>query len=253
MEAYHAERGVVLMGSCFSEHISEKMSQIGLNVLLNPFGVIFHPAPLSGVLRSVLLEIGVEEGLMSPVQDRWVYWLAGSRSSRNEKEELRQHLRTQLDTLHQHLSNAGMLVITFGTAWGYRHVEMDLIVGNCFREKQQAFAKEIWSVEQVVAEWKETLALLKDLYPELRVLFTVSPVRHWKDGPLNNSRSKATLVLACARLEQETYAEYFPSYEIFMDELRDYRYYREDGLHPSQAGVDVVWERFSEALQLTDL
>lgn len=253
MEPYDAKRGAVLLGSCFSEHISERMDKKGLDVLSNPFGVIFHPAPLSGVLRSALLENGVEEGLMSPVQDRWVYWLAGSRSSRNEKEELRQHLRTQLDTLHQHLSNAGMLVITFGTAWGYRHVEKDVIVGNCFRENQQAFKKEMWSVEQIVEEWKETLSLLGERYPGLRVVFAVSPVRHWKDGPINNSRSKATLVLACAALEKESNATYFPSYEIFMDELRDYRYYREDGLHPNQEGVDVVWERFSSALQLSNL
>jgi len=146
----------------------------------------------------------------------------------------------------ERLTTCNHLMITFGTAWVYRLQGSDGVVANCHKLPEKQFTRGRLSVEEIVACWQPLLARLKAVNPPIRLLFTVSPIRHWRDGAHENQLSKATLLLAIEQLQKQCDADYFPAYELMMDELRDYRFYAADMLHPSDVAVDYLWERFSD-------
>ena len=142
------------------------------------------------------------------------------------------------------------MIITLGTAWVYRLRSTGKIVSNCHKLPEKMFDRQMLSVDEITAEWKSILLSLWEQNPELKILFTVSPIRHWKDGAHGNQLSKATLLLAVEQLQKDfpEQTAYFPAYEIMMDELRDYRFYADDMLHPSLQAVEYIWERFTETM-----
>ena len=165
------------------------------------------------------------------------------------KKELEKKVLDCRKELKQSLINAKLLVVTFGTAWGYRHIEQDHIVGNCHKAPAKVFQKELTSIQELKLQWEEILIKLHEVNPDLEIMFTVSPVRHKKDGLVDNNRSKSRLIELVHSLEN---CHYFPSYEILIDELRDYRFYSEDMVHPSREAISYIWDKFREAVFIDD-
>ena len=216
---------------------------------LNPFGVLYNPLSISEALMRLMKfrQYGDEELTCFP-DGGWSTWLHHSRYSHSVKEMALATINASLEAGSRALAEADMLVITWGTAWVYQQRNTGEVVGNCHKVPEREFVRYRLSVEEIVAEYTQQLGRLWALNPKVRVLFTVSPVRHLKDTLHGNQLSKATLLLAvdelCRRYPDRLH--YFPAYEIVMDELRDYRFYAEDMAHPSAQAVEYVWERFVE-------
>lgn len=231
------------LGSCFSEHLSSKMTQAGFPVQANPFGVVFNPISLAEIL------LVKDEVLMDSVFERQgvaLSWLANSTCFAYSQEELRSKLKVLRNDFLENLNQSKVLFVTFGTAWVYHKKSINHIVGNCHKAAKNDFEKRLLSVEEISNKWSNVIEKLK-AESDVRIIFTVSPVRHTKDGLIENSRSKAVLLNAVHQLnDQYSNVEYFPAYELMMDEMRDYAYYSKDGVHPNAIAVDEIWNRFKE-------
>jgi len=242
-ELTHGDR-VALIGSCFSDEMSKHFVKSGFEVNSNPFGTIFHPTAMASCLQDVLND----KDRVDVVQrnDLFFSWDSAESVYGSSEEEVVEKVQSLRKTFKEYLESTRLLVITFGTAWGYHHSEIDRIVGNNHKMPASLFTKRLMEVEQEANKWDYIVQRLKQLHPEMHVVFTVSPVRHVKDGLVNNNRSKARLIeLVHSTLDQAD-ADYFPSYEIVMDELRDYRFFKECRVHPTNEAVEYVWQRFEE-------
>ena len=228
------EDKILMLGSCFSDEIGEQMQQRYLQVTCNPFGTLYNPLSIAKAFSLQLSEVNFQfhEGL-------WHSMAHHGSFSRASKEEASQAVRASIETMQKALDEASVVIVTFGTAWIY---EMNgEIVGNCHKLPESCFTRRRLSVDEIVAAWKPIL----EKYSDKHWLFTVSPIRHIKDGLHENEISKATLLLALEAISRQHSAiSYFPSYEIVLDELRDYRFYADDLVHPSSLAVNYIWERF---------
>ncbi|MFM7668882.1 MAG: GSCFA domain-containing protein [Bacteroidota bacterium] len=236
---------LTFLGSCFSDEISNRASESGFHVLSNPFGTIYHPFALA---KNILDSI--DRNTNFPLFERdglFFSWDASTKISAKSRGELEERIVTKNIQLLDHLSQPGVLFITFGTAHIYKVKSEHRFVANCHKQPGNLFDKEISSVESIVELWQDILSKLWQINPDLKLVFTVSPVRHIRDGIIENNRSKARLVQAVEELVKLNNVDYFPSYEIVMDELRDYRFFKEDRVHPSEEAVNYIWKRFSES------
>ena len=236
---------VLLMGSCFVEHIGDKLAYYKFNHLQNPFGIVFHPMAIEKlVTKAINLELFTENDIFL-INERYQCFDVHSELGTSNKEEYLKLLNDNLLLLREYLTSASTVIFTFGTAWVYRFVETDKVVANCHKVPQKKFLKELLSVQQVAAAIENAILLIKDINPDVHIITTVSPVRHLKDGHVENTRSKAHLLAGLHELvDKRKNIFYFPSYEILMDELRDYRFYSEDMLHPNKLAISIVWEKF---------
>ncbi|MDD5151823.1 MAG: GSCFA domain-containing protein, partial [Flavobacterium sp.] len=220
----------------------------------NPFGIIFNPVSIEKIIsKSLNLEFYTEKDIFFH-NERWHCFDVHSDLSNTNKEELLNDSNQLLQSTNQKLREATHIIITYGTSWVYRNLETNQVVANCHKVPQAAFSKEILSAETIEKSIQNTIDLIEKVNPKANFIFTVSPVRHLKDGFVENQLSKAHLITAIQQTinnKQQT-TNYFPSYEIMMDELRDYRFYNEDMLHPSQVAIDYIWERFSETTISSD-
>lgn len=242
------ESDLVLMGSCFVENMGGKMKYYNFKSLTNPFGIVFNPWSLVN-----LLERAVNQRMFSLkdiffANGRWHSYEVHSVCSHPEQEVFLQDLNRQVKELHAKIKEASHIVLTLGTSWVYRHKETDRVVANCHKQPGQLFEKELLDIEEIVLQLEKADHLLKGVNPDSKLIATVSPVRHVKDGLAENQRSKAHLIAGLHQFLQNAASwSYFPSYEILMDELRDYRFYAGDMLHPSPLAVDIIWSRFKDA------
>jgi len=234
--------GIVMLGSCFSDNMSSYFENSGFNVLSNPFGTLFHPLPIDRVINQAF-DDDVELNAFKR-DELWLSWGASSKLYGETKDELNRTVSGAKVNLKNALLNARLLVITFGSAWGYSHQEFGT-VANCHKMPSSLFNKDLSTVEEMQERWSGTLSTLKKLNPNLSIVFTVSPVRHKKDGLVENNRSKSRLIELSHRLASD-FGSYFPSYEIVIDELRDYRFYKSDLVHPSDDAIGYVWNRFKD-------
>ena len=242
-EIDHASH-ILLLGSCFVENIGKKLEYYKFQTLQNPFGILFHPAAIASFLEQVEQQKASSEEDIFFHNERWHSFDAHSSLSRANKQELLEELNSAIIRTYNFLKEATHVVFTFGTAWGYKLKSTGKTVGNCHKIPQREFDKELLEVEADIRSLVETVNRLN---PKATVLFTVSPVRHLKDGFVENQRSKARLISAVHHsLSEEKNLLYFPSYEIMMDELRDYRFYAEDMVHPNQVAIDYIWKRFTD-------
>lgn len=238
---------LLLLGSCFSENIGNKLSYYKFQTQQNPFGILFHPKAIETFIAKVINEEKYTENDVFFHNERWHCFDAHSVVSSSSKEELLNTLNTNINSTYQHLKNTSHIIITLGTAWVYREIATDTLVANCHKIPQKKFLKELLTVEEVSESLEAINSLVKSINPETTIIYTVSPVRHIKDGFIENQRSKAHLLSAIHQVvESRNNTHYFPSYEIMMDELRDYRFYAEDMIHPNQTAIDYIWEKFSE-------
>ncbi|MCL5246870.1 GSCFA domain-containing protein [Cellulophaga sp. 20_2_10] len=239
---------LLLLGSCFAEHIGNKFTYYKLQAVTNPFGILFHPKAITQLVQNAVLEEKYTKKDIFNQNERWHSFNAHSVLSTTSQQELLQNLNSAVTETKSTLDTATHLVITLGTAWVYKHLELNKVVANCHKVPQKAFKKQLLTVTEIEASLQELIALVKSVNANAKFIFTVSPVRHIKDGFVENQRSKSHLLTAIHNVieskENEADAFYFPSYEIMMDELRDYRFYKNDMVHPSGLAVDYIWEKF---------
>ncbi len=236
---------ILLLGSCFVDNIGDKLSYYKFKSLQNAFGVLFHPKAIETLVsRAVKKECYTETDLFFH-NEQWHSFDAHSRLSSLSKDTILQALNAGVEQTHDYLKKATHVVLTLGTAWVYKTIETEKIVANCHKVSQKAFQKVLLSVNDIVESLEVIIQLIKKANPKATIIFTVSPIRHLKDGFIENTQSKAHLVTAIHKLiNTGNKIIYFPSYEIMMDELRDYRFYAEDMIHPSPMAVHYIWERF---------
>ena len=243
----HADR-LMLLGSCFATNMGIKLTDAKFCCDVNPYGVLYNPLSISAALREIRAGKKYDSDHLFFFRECWHSPMHHGDFSSAEVEEALQCINERLQEAHNNLTKVDYLMLTFGTAWVYQSKDTGQIVANCHKQPEANFTRRKLSIEEIVLDYK---TLLTDLFmqnPKLKILFTVSPIRHVRDGMHANALSKATLLLAIEQL-QVAYPEqvfYFPAYELLMDELRDYRFYAEDMVHPSEVAVRYVWQRFVE-------
>lgn len=236
---------LMMLGSCFAENMGSKFSYYKFDVDVNPCGIIYNPLSVANVLRLLVEGKRFEKNDLREVGGKWVSLFHHGAFSSADPDECLHRINDRLTKATGELRTLDLLVITWGTAWVYKYIPENIIVSNCHKIPSREFERSRLSVEDIVREYLVLIERLREINPRLRILFTVSPIRHWKDGAHGNQLSKATLLLAIDRLREEIqHVYYFPAYEIVLDELRDYRFYAEDMLHVSGFTVDYIWERF---------
>jgi hypothetical protein len=238
------------LGSCFADNMGEKFQYFKFQITTNPFGIIFNPVSIEKLVKRVVNQRLFTEADIFFHNELWYCYEVHSELSHSDKEAFLETLNLTIQQSSNLIIQASHIIITYGTSWIYRHNSTNEIVANCHKVHQKEFTKEILSTETIQQSIQNTMALIQKVNPDCRFIFTVSPVRHIKDGFPENQRSKAHLISALHNLLNTEHralnTNYFPSYEIMMDELRDYRFYAEDMLHPSQAAIDYIWIRFFE-------
>ncbi len=236
---------LMMLGSCFAENMGSKFSYYKFDVDVNPCGIIYNPLSVANVLRLLVEGKRFEKNDLREVGGKWVSLFHHGAFSSADPDECLHRINDRLTKATGELRTLDLLVITWGTAWVYKYIPENIIVSNCHKIPSREFERSRLSVEDIVREYLVLIERLREINPGLRILFTVSPIRHWKDGAHGNQLSKATLLLAIDRLREEIqHVYYFPAYEIVLDELRDYRFYADDMLHMSGFTVDYIWERF---------
>lgn len=238
---------LLLIGSCFSENIYHKLNYFKFNAFSNPFGILFNPIVIEALISNAISQKEYTKKDVFQLNERWHCFDAHSNLSSIDKVELLSNLNNAITLTNHQLKKATHIIITLGTSWVYRFIETDTIVGNCHKVPQKKFLKELLSVEEINASLENMCALIKDFNPTINIIFTVSPVRHLKDGFVENSVSKAHLLAAVHQLEDKRkQLYYFPSYEIMLDDLRDYRFYTSDMVHPNETAINYIWEQFQK-------
>ncbi|MFD1604201.1 GSCFA domain-containing protein [Flavobacterium artemisiae] len=241
---------ILSIGSCFAENMAEKFDYFKFQNETNPFGIIFNPVSIEKIIHRVIhLEFYQEKDVFFH-NERWHSFEVHSDLSNADRQELLESLNKAVQETHKQLKEATHIIITYGTSWIYRSLEIDEIVANCHKVPQKQFLKELLSAEMLQKSIQNTIDFIQTLNPNINFIFTISPVRHIKDGFVENQLSKSHLFTALhsnlkSKIDNQK-LEYFPSYEIMMDELRDYRFYNEDMLHPNQIAIDYIWKVFSE-------
>ncbi len=239
---------VMLVGSCFSDNMGHYFDTHRFEVCSNPFGVLFNPISIDRALRFMLQpDLFDKNRYFYKYRDLWVSFAHHGRFSKEIFEDFEANIDANLGQSAAFLRNTRYLFITFGTAFCYKFIPRDLIVSNCHKIPNHQFDRIRLDVKKIVTQWNSTLALLKESCPDMKVIFTVSPVRHLGDGAHENALSKATLLLAIEKLVDNDYSFYFPAYEYLMDDLRDYRFYAKDLCHINDLAVNYLEERLAES------
>ena len=254
------EDKIMMLGSCFTDNIGRQLVDYGFDVCVNPFGTLYNPV---SILRSVERLISgtpftAEDCVQIGAGDtRWCSFSHHTSFARASREEFLEHANMALKAAHEHFLSCSKVIITLGTSWCFRHKESDAIVSNCLKHPASEFFRERLSAAEVTDALRRIVELCCEssagVCPK-QFIFTVSPIRHFKDGAHGNQISKSALLLgiddllaglpADLSMNPFYFADYFPAYEIVMDELRDYRFYAEDMCHPTQQTVDYIRERF---------
>ena len=236
---------VMVLGSCFADNIGSRMSDYGFNVCVNPFGTLYNPVSLANAVARLesgipfsendCVDMGAGAGLVCSFSHHTSF-------ARPSREQFLSDANSSLEEAHRFWLKTNKVLITLGTSYCYRNLASGEVVANCLKRPAAEFSREMLSLGNVSI----LLDVLVSRHPDKQFIFTVSPVRHLSDGAHANQLSKSTLLLALDKLSLNPDVDYFPAYEIFMDELRDYRFYAEDMSHPSSQAVDYIWERFCE-------
>ena len=237
---------IMMLGSCFSDNIGHQLADFGFNVCVNPFGTLYNPISLLQSIQMLhsdrmfseedAIDMGAGSGLYCSFSHHTSF-------ARPTAGEFVKNANEALTRARAFFKDCNKVIITLGTSWCFRHLASDRIVSNCLKRPGGEFRREKLSVQEVT----DALTSIMEMCPDKEFIFTVSPIRHFKDGAHGNQISKASLLLGteeAIKADMGRKADYFPAYEIMMDELRDYRFYAEDMCHPSNQAVDYIRERF---------
>lgn len=245
---------VLLVGSCFADEIGEKMVRGGFEAMVNPFGTLYNPASIAAsLLRSISEKEYTADSvelIQSESDGMWHSWMHHSSFSSLDVATLVERINGTTHCVADFLREADVLIVTMGTAIIYRLKETGMLVANCHKQLDSLFVRERLNAYDIVDQWEMLLQLLESVNPKLKVIFTVSPIRHKRDGYHVNQVSKGILLQGVDEIvngkSSNSQCFYFPSYEIMMDELRDYRFYADDMIHPSEKAVEYIWQRFQD-------
>jgi len=236
---------LITMGSCFSDSIGGRLAQNKFDVLANPFGVIFNPISINKLLKIATTNGDIQDHNWIKSQDIHLHYDVHSQQGSINKQEALDNVDNAIAMTYKQLQKTKWLIITWGTAIVYERKNTGEVVANCHKVPAESFTKRILSNKEIIADFEELLSVLP---ASVNILLTVSPVRHLKETLELNSVSKSTLRLACHQLSQQhNRVSYFPAYELILDDLRDYRFYKSDMLHPSEEAIAYVWDKFKDA------
>ena len=239
---------ILSMGSCFAQTIGQKMKNAKFDVLVNPFGTIFHPLNLADLLDHALFQDPLEKDGMLERDGLFLHYATHSDVVGKSPEELTELYSQKLSLTRSYLEQGTHLILTLGTAWIYEHETFGR-VANCHKQPQKLFEKKLTTLEEMEMGLWSVLDNFSRAFPNLKIILTLSPVRHIKDGVAENQLSKSLLRVLCANLERRmSSVSYFPAYEIIMDELRDYRFYKSDLIHPSEEAEEYIWQKWQQAI-----
>lgn len=240
----HADK-IIFIGSCFTENIGNKLLESLFKVDINPFGILYNPTSIKKSLEILVENKKFVGSDLKFYNNLWFSYFHHSKFSHKDKNVCLQNINNQLEISSNFIREAEYLFITFGTAWIYQLATTKQTVSNCHKLPAPEFTRELLSIENIVKNYNILIPLLKEINPNLHIIFTLSPVRHLKDGAVENQRSKAILHLSISQLTKKfDNCYYFPSYEIMMDELRDYRFYKSDMTHINDIGTEYIWTKF---------
>ena len=249
VEITHQDK-VLCIGSCFAEHIGERLIYNKIPTSLNPFGIVYNPISIVESLELLLKTDFIFSEKNNQLIESPIGWNSFSHHgqfSHPQKEVVLNKINHALKETRNFLNGTTKLILTFGTANVFVYKKTGQIVANCHKVSQQEFEKRRLSIDEITNPVTTVLQKFKKAFPNLEVIMTVSPVRHIRDGLVENQRSKSTLILALSHLvNQHDFIHYFPSYELLLDDLRDYRFYKKDMIHPSEVAVDYIWNFFTQ-------
>ena len=238
---------ILTLGSCFAENIGLKMQQEYFNTEVNPFGVLYNPVSISNSIRLLLKNKPFTTSDLFENRGLWQSFSHSSLFSGVNSGQCLENINERFQKAADLFQTTGFLVLTFGTAWVFEDRQSGSVVSNCHKLPSDRFTRRRLTIDEIVADYSKLIIELSDKLPDLKLIFSVSPIRHWKDGAHENTISKSILLLAVDELHKQfDNVHYFPAYEIQMDELRDYRFYAADMLHPSEVAVDYIWQKFCE-------
>ena len=245
----HRKR-VMMLGSCFSDNIGEKLQQACFNVEINPFGTLYNPASIACGIDDIINQrkFTADDLMQVDGDNRWHSFSHHSSFSSVDAEGMLLHLNEQITQAYEALSEATTLIITFGTAWVYELNATGKVVANCHKLPANKFTRRLMSIDEIVMQWNGVIERVRQVNNDISIIFTVSPIRHLRDGAHENQVSKSILHIAIDQLmQQHEGLIYFPAYEVMNDDLRDYRFYASDMTHPSEVAVDYIYELFSQS------
>jgi predicted heme/steroid binding protein len=235
------------LGSCFAENIGKKMKDVYFETDINPFGVLYNPVSIVNSIEILLQDSSFTGNDIFENKSLWQSFSHSSLFSGISSEVCLDKINTRLNTSREFFKSTDFLLITFGTAWIFEDKKSGRVVSNCHKLPASEFVRRRLSVEEIVLDYSKLISNLQTLFPNLKLIFSVSPIRHWKDGAHENNISKSILLQAIDELQQKfDSVHYFPAYEIQLDELRDYRFYASDMIHPSDLAIEYIWMRFSD-------
>lgn len=242
------ESSVMLLGSCFVENIGRKLNYYQFQTLQNPFGILFHSESIDNLMVRAIEGTNYTDTDVFYNNERWHCFDAHSDLSDPSREILLTNLNNALVNTRNQLAKATHIIITLGTAWIYKDVASQKKVANCHKLPQNQFTKELLEVGEIESSLKRIISSIRKVNKHASVILTISPVRHLKDGFVENQQSKAHIISAIGKIINSALAHkkvfYFPAYELMLDELRDYRFYAEDMVHPNSLAMDYIWEKF---------
>jgi len=247
-ELSHSDK-VISLGSCFAQQMADRLLFYKFSCKSNPFGTLFHPIPLLQNLSKAITNAKIERDLFLEREGALYHYSYHSSVWGSSFEHLKKKLQTIQSSVAKDLKDSKLLILTFGTAYQYELVDSGKIVANCHKQPKNIFAKSLSSSSEIQAIFQQFYKQLKKENPEIQILLSVSPVRHIREGIHQNNLSKASLLLACEEIcGNFKDVHYFPAYEIMLDELRDYRFFERDKVHPNDEARGYIWKKFSDAL-----
>lgn len=239
---------IMAIGSCFSVEMGSKMALTGFDIDVNPFGITFHPCAINRSLMRILENRPYSESELIEVYNGFASWDHHGSFNSLEKERVLSDINGRLNRAFDQISKANLIILTWGSAWGYWLRETNRLVNNCHKQSSGLFEKRLMPIIPLVEETIETIFAIRKANPTVEIEISVSPVRHLRDGMPENNLSKSHLIAAAHAVCHELQGvSYFPSYELVIDDLRDYRFFKQDKMHPTEEAVQYVWNRYQSA------
>ncbi len=240
-------KSILTLGSCFAENIANYFNHYKFEINVNPFGILYNPTSIHYAINMLMGDYTFTENSLIFYNQQWHSFYHHSNFSSDNKDQSLEKINNSLKISREFLREADFLTITFGSAYVYMYKKTRSIVSNCHKIPEKEFIQYMLKIDDIIYYWKEIIKQLKKLNPKLTIILTVSPIRYMKFGAEQNQLSKATLIMLSQLLKQEfDFVEYFPAYEIMMDDLRDYRFYGKDMIHPNDTAIEYIWDKFSE-------
>ena len=242
----HSQR-MLMLGSCFATHVGQLMQDLRFDLIVNPNGILYHPLSMASLLSRTIAERPYQAADLLSNENIWHSWQHHSSIYGLDQAEFLDSINQRLLQFKTELTQANVLVLTFGSAFFWKHKSKNQAVVNCHKQPANLFEKQMSSTKVLMEAYSQLMDELKGINPGLQIIVTVSPVRYKRDGLVESNRSKARLLMLCEYLsEQFENVHYFPAYELVIDELRDYRFYEKDRVHPSAEAIEYVWNAFQQ-------